>query len=118
MKIERLQKLFEQEEASELEWKGKCHDCNKEIKVLIKLEEEGFNINGGAVYEPFSEEYKGEKKFFIKCEDCFVKDRVLRNYQGCEVYSRVVGYLRPVKQFNPGKKEEFKDRKDYILKEN
>lgn len=29
----------------------------------------------------------------------------------CEVYSRVVGYLRPVSQWNPGKKQEFKDRK-------
>ena len=29
----------------------------------------------------------------------------------CEVYSRVVGYLRPVSQYNVGKKSEFKDRK-------
>ena len=28
----------------------------------------------------------------------------------CEVYSRVVGYLRPVEQWNEGKAEEFKDR--------
>ncbi len=28
----------------------------------------------------------------------------------CEVYSRVVGYLRPVKQWNKGKKAEFSDR--------
>ncbi len=33
----------------------------------------------------------------------------------CEVYSRVVGYLRPVKQWNKGKKEEFKERKTYHL---
>ncbi|MCA9398339.1 MAG: ribonucleoside triphosphate reductase, partial [Candidatus Omnitrophica bacterium] len=31
----------------------------------------------------------------------------------CEVYSRVVGYLRPVEQWNKGKKEEFKERKTY-----
>ncbi len=30
-----------------------------------------------------------------------------------EVYSRVVGYLRPVKQWNRGKKEEFFERKTY-----
>ena len=30
-----------------------------------------------------------------------------------EVYSRVVGYFRPVHQWNDGKKEEFKDRKTY-----
>jgi len=31
----------------------------------------------------------------------------------CVVYSRVVGYLSPVQQWNPGKQEEFKDRKEY-----
>ncbi len=31
----------------------------------------------------------------------------------CEVYSRVVGYLRPVKQWNKGKKEEFRRRQTY-----
>jgi ribonucleoside-triphosphate reductase len=36
---------------------------------------------------------------------------VLRNYQDCEVYSRVVGYLRPVNQWNDAKQMEFKDRK-------
>lgn len=29
-----------------------------------------------------------------------------------EVYSRVVGYYRPVSQWNNGKREEFKDRKE------
>lgn len=33
--------------------------------------------------------------------------------QKCEVYSRVVGFLTPVSQWNPGKKEEFKDRQTY-----
>lgn len=28
----------------------------------------------------------------------------------CEVYSRIVGYFRPVANWNIGKKEEFKDR--------
>ena len=30
-----------------------------------------------------------------------------------EVYSRVVGYIRPIEQWNKGKKEEFKNRKTY-----
>ncbi len=29
----------------------------------------------------------------------------------CEVYSRVVGYIRPIDQWNAGKQEEFKERK-------
>lgn len=33
--------------------------------------------------------------------------------QKCEVYSRVVGFLTPVSQWNKGKKEEFKDRRTY-----
>ncbi len=33
--------------------------------------------------------------------------------QKCEVYSRVVGYLSPVSQWNKGKKEEFSDRETY-----
>ena len=30
-----------------------------------------------------------------------------------EIYSRVVGYFRPVKSWNKGKREEFKDRKTF-----
>jgi len=30
-----------------------------------------------------------------------------------EVYSRVVGYLRPIESWNTGKQAEFKDRKTY-----
>lgn len=33
----------------------------------------------------------------------------------CEVYSRVVGYIRPVQQWNKGKKKEFKDRKEFCI---
>ena len=33
----------------------------------------------------------------------------------CEVYSRVVGYIRPVNQWNKGKKAEWKDRKPFAV---
>jgi len=36
----------------------------------------------------------------------------------CEVYSRVVGYLRPVQQWNKGKQEEFALRKTFELHSN
>jgi anaerobic ribonucleoside-triphosphate reductase len=35
--------------------------------------------------------------------------------QKCEVYSRVVGYLRPVDQWNNGKKQEFRERKTFMV---
>jgi len=31
----------------------------------------------------------------------------------CEVYSRVCGYIRPVQQWNPGKKAEYVKRRVY-----
>ena len=32
-----------------------------------------------------------------------------------EVYSRITGYYRPVKNFNDGKAQEFQDRKEYVI---
>jgi len=43
------------------------------------------------------------------CPKCTIK-------QPCEVYSRIVGYLRPVSQYNIGKKQEFKERKEFKMK--
>ncbi len=36
----------------------------------------------------------------------------------CEVYSRSVGYLRPVSMWNEGKQEEFKDRQVFKVSAN
>ncbi|MDX9745642.1 MAG: ribonucleoside triphosphate reductase [Syntrophales bacterium] len=44
---------------------------------------------------------KGELEACPVCQDA------------CEVYSRVVGYLRPVKQWNKGKQEEFNQRRTF-----
>jgi len=49
-----------------------------------------------------------EGKQLVVCHDC---KRTLG--LKTEIYSRVCGYLRPVRQFNPGKKQEFKDRVDF-----
>lgn len=35
----------------------------------------------------------------------------------CEVYARVVGYIRPVEQWNDGKRSEYKDRVVFKTKE-
>ena len=35
----------------------------------------------------------------------------------CEVYSRIVGYIRPITQWNKGKRKEFKDRKTFKFNE-
>jgi anaerobic ribonucleoside-triphosphate reductase len=33
----------------------------------------------------------------------------------CEVYSRIVGYLRPIQNWNKGKQQEFEERQTYRL---
>jgi len=85
-----------------------CHDCQREIKI------DGKNIRNGKmlVYENGAEKIK-----VFKCKDCFEKSKELRNFQPCEVYSRIVGYLRPVQQWNLGKQREFKERKEYKIKQ-
>jgi anaerobic ribonucleoside-triphosphate reductase len=35
----------------------------------------------------------------------------------CEVYSRIVGYLRPVQNWHEGKRQEFRERKTYKVPE-
>lgn len=67
-----------------------CHDCKHELKA--------------------NEEYMTYPNDFIKCKKCHIADPILRNFQETEVYSRVVGYIRPVKQWNKGKQAEWKDR--------
>lgn len=44
----------------------------------------------------------------FKCPKCVIE-------QPCEVYSRIVGYLRPVQQWNEGKKLEFKERRNFKI---
>jgi anaerobic ribonucleoside-triphosphate reductase len=45
----------------------------------------------------------------FECPKCTIK-------QPCEVYTRIVGYLRPVKQFNLGKQQEFSERKMFKIR--
>jgi len=44
----------------------------------------------------------------FECPQCIIK-------QPCEVYSRVVGYIRPVQQWHKGKQEEYRERKEFVL---
>ena len=77
-------------------------------KALVKKVFEKFHIPYITLTPTFSicpvHGYIAGEHFY--CPRCLVK-------QPCEVYSRVVGYLRPVKQWNFGKQEEFKERKEF-----
>ncbi|HOW60708.1 MAG TPA: anaerobic ribonucleoside-triphosphate reductase [Candidatus Moranbacteria bacterium] len=75
-----------------------CHDCGR----IIENNEE---------YMP----YKINNEVYNKCKNCHQKDPALHNFRKTEIYSRVVGYIRPVQQWNKGKQAEFKDRKEYAV---
>ena len=74
-----------------------CHDCGK---VLER----------GAEYMP----YEIEGATLAKCRACYEAKPELSNFQKAEVYSRVVGYIRPVEQWNNGKQAEYADRMEYV----
>jgi hypothetical protein len=108
MPIERLHDLFDRHpEARELEFGGPCQDCGQPVTVRAALTPEAFEISGGALYEPRA------GQLCYKCDACFNRRPELTHFQECEVYSRVVGYLRPVAQWNDGKQAEFGQRRTF-----
>lgn len=78
--------------------KHTCHDCGR----ILQHDEE---------YMP----YKVGSEAYVKCKSCHQKNPLLKNFRKTEIYSRVVGYIRPVEQWNKGKQEEYKDRKEYAV---
>ncbi len=58
------------------------------------------------LYPVLNEEFP---KFPIELQMLLVDKEVVQR-QVCEVWSRVMGYFRPVNQWNGGKKQEHKDR--------
>jgi hypothetical protein len=83
-----------------------CHDCGKDIEI------NGESIENG-VYLSYDNE--GSMVNVFKCNECYAKSPSLTNFQPCEVYSRVVGYIRPVQQWHKGKKQEYGERKEYNM---
>jgi len=73
-----------------------CHDCKRHLTA-----------------HPEFATYNTKYGVFYKCGQCYARDDELRNYIPTEVYSRVVGYLRPVENWNTGKQAEWKDRVTY-----
>ena len=80
-------------------------------KMLVKKVFENFHLPYITITPTFSicpsHGYLAGEHF--ECPQCTIK-------QSCEVYSRVVGYLRPVSQWHAGKQQEFKERKVFRLK--
>lgn len=110
MNVEELTTLFQSNQTNTLVWNGICHDCQQEVQVktTADTEKKEITIEGGAVFNP-----NKDNVYFLKCDDCMKKDPILKNYQDMDVYSRVVGYLRPVNQWNDAKQSEFELRQTF-----
>ena len=100
---------FKEAKSNKIEFKGDCHDCKKPIVIKADLADDGkVTVSGGAVYLP-------DAGIFCKCDECYKADPILHNFQPCQVWSRVVGFYRPINSYNPGKVAEFEKRKEYTL---
>jgi anaerobic ribonucleoside-triphosphate reductase len=84
----------------------KCHDCGKNIDLKDQ------EIKNGVF---LSYDYNGTKVNVFKCNECYAKNPSLTNFQKCEVYSRVVGYIRPVQQWHKGKRQEYAEREEFLV---
>ena len=90
---------------------GERLPSGKEAKVLVKKIFEKSQMPYLSITPTFSvcpnHGYLSGEHF--TCPKCLIE-------QPCEVYSRVVGYLRPVQQWNKGKVSEYARRKVYKSK--
>ena len=91
---------------------GERMQSGEGVKILVKKIFENFKLPYITITPTFSicptHGYLEGEHFF--CPKCTIK-------QPCEVYSRIVGYYRPVQQWNAGKQQEFKQRKEFKIKE-
>jgi hypothetical protein len=89
---------------------GECHDCKEEVIIDIDKTKDDYTIIGGLVWK-----YDEIETPFFKCMKCANINPKLTNYRPIEVYSRVVGYIRPTQTWNKGKKAEWDNRKTYKI---
>lgn len=94
-----------------IELTGYCHDCKGKVAILVEKESGGVFVTGGMVWK-----FMDIEKPFFKCQPCFDKEPILRNYRPTEVWSRVCGFMRPVSGFNKGKQAEFHRRKMFNMR--
>ncbi|MFH1401406.1 MAG: ribonucleoside triphosphate reductase, partial [Parcubacteria group bacterium] len=80
------------------------------VKNLIKKTFETFRLPYVTITPTFSicptHGYLSGEHFL--CPECTIS-------QPCEVYSRIVGYIRPIQQWHASKREEFRQRKEFKI---
>jgi len=110
LKLERLREMLKTQNPFTFE--GECMDCRSSVIVTAAQDGEETTIVGGAVFQPPAD-WHSQTEYLMKCDGCYEKNPVFN--PRTEVYSRCVGYYRPVNNFNPGKKAEWKSRKTFAV---
>jgi len=89
---------------------GEAVSDSSAVKSLLKIVFEKFRLPYFTLTPTFSvcpiHGYIAGEHFI--CPKCTIE-------QPCEVYSRIVGYLRPIQQWHKGKQEEFKERSTFKI---
>lgn len=93
-------------------FEGECIDCHSSVIVTATQDGEETTIVGGAVFQPPGD-WHSPTEYLMKCDGCYEKNPVFN--PRTQVYSRVVGFLTPVNQWNNGKRAEWKSRKTFAV---
>lgn len=106
--MEYLAGLFKDSGTACIELHGKCQKCKSLVDLVIFESEMEVYGNGGMIV---SAEPHPIPEF--KCTTCLEEDNYRISPTRCETFSRVCGYLRPINNWNPGKKAEWNERVTY-----
>ena len=92
-----------------------CMDCGEEhIVTITRVSETEMEIDNAVIgvrkaNEAFSDRY------VFKCPACYTQDKNFGS--DCDIYSRVVGFYRPTRDWNKGKQAEYDHRVVYDMPE-
>ena len=90
-----------------------CMDCREEhVATVTRISETEMEINN-IIIGVRKSKTDFQDRYVFKCDSCFEKDKNFGNE--CDVYSRVVGFYRPVSYWNKGKQAEYDQRKVYNM---
>ena len=92
-------------------FKMACCTCNKPLQIYCeRTSPADIAITGGALCRPPAD-WNLTDQIMAKCDACHTADP--KFHRPTEVYSRITGYMRPLKNWNDAKRNEFELRKTY-----
>ena len=90
-----------------------CDSCGEEfIATITRISETELDV-ANTIIGVRKSENNFKDRYIFRCLECYEKDQNFGTE--CDIYSRVVGFMRPLKYWNNAKMEEFKKRKLYFI---